>query len=170
MPAVLATVRSLPKAGFVAAVVASAALALWLQTPRLFRVYDPEFAAGVLELRQERRFTPLVASFSADVEALTIGVEDQSFIESDRIKAWIDFESTRPGGKSLPQWFDDQVQLFEQIQQPLLFCASARTRFDLDPNDAVHALWRGHVEPSYDLEAVDRRGLHGWVLRRRVPR
>jgi hypothetical protein len=170
VPAVLASMRSLPRASFVAAIVASAALALWLQTPRLVRVYDPEFAAGVLELRQQRRFTMLVASYSPDIEALSIGVEDQLFLESDTVKAWVDFESTKPKGKSLSQWFDEQLQLFEQMQQPLLICESARARWNLDPHEAVHSLWRGVIETNYDLEAVNRRGLHGWFLRRRPPR
>jgi len=167
VPAVCASMRSLPRAGFVAAAAASLALALWLQTPRLARAYDPEFAAGVLELRQERRFTLLVASYSPDIEALAIGVEDQFFVESDTIKAWVDFESTKPGGKTLSQWFDEQLLLFEQLQQPLLICKSALTRWNLDPHDAIHSLWSGVVETNYDLEAVDRRGLHGWFLRRR---
>jgi hypothetical protein len=173
VPAVLASMRALPRGLFVAAVAASALLALWLQAPRLVRAYDPEFAAGVRELRQERqerRFTMLVASYSTDIDALAIGVENQFFVESDTIKAWVDFESTKPDGKSLPQWFDEQVRVFEQIQQPLLICASARTRWGLDPHDAVHSLWPGHIETSYDLEAVDRRGLHGWFLRPRPPR
>ncbi|HEU4418861.1 MAG TPA: hypothetical protein VFT55_07970 [Planctomycetota bacterium] len=170
VPAVLASMRSLPRAGFVAAMAASTALALWLLAPRLVRAYDPEFAAGVLELRQERRFTMLVASCSTDIDALAIGVEDQLFLESDAVKAWVDFESPKPDGKSLPQWFDEQLRLFEQLQQPLLICASARTRWSLDPHEAVHSLWRSHVEANYDLEAVDRRGLHGWFLRPRPPR
>ena len=170
VPAILATMRSLPPPGFVAAVVASVVLALWMQAPRLRRVYDPEFAAGVLELRQERQFTLLVGSHSGDVEALTIGVEGQLFVDSDKLKAWVDFEATKPDGMSLAQWFDEQVGFFERLQHPLLICASARAMFDLYQNAAIRALWRGHIETSYILEVVDRRGLHAWFLRRREPR
>jgi hypothetical protein len=48
-----------------------------------------------------------------------------------------------------------------------VICKSALTRWNLDPHDAIHLLWSGVVETNYDLEAVDRRGLHGWFLRRR---
>ena len=169
VPAVLAAMAVSTRRTLLVAAVISAGVALWLQTPRLVRVYDPEFVAGLRELRAERGpVTLLVGSYSADMEALTIGAEDQLFVDSDKIKAWVDFESPKAGGKSLPQWFDEQVALFRAIGQPLLVCASARERMQLYQHDAINSLWRDHVEVVYDVEAIDRRGLHGWLLKPRA--
>lgn len=161
VPAVLAALHALPRRAFVAALVVSAALAVWLQSERLVRVYDPEFVVGLQELRAQRGpVTLLVGSFSSDMEALTIGAEDQLYVDSDKIKAWVDYG----GGVPLPQWFDAMVGALTAGSGPLFVCASARERLQRYPNADIQALWAGHVERAYAVEEVRQRGLHGWLL------
>lgn len=161
VPAVLAALHALPRRAFVAALVVSTALALWLQAPRLVRAYDPEFVVGLQELRAQRGpVTLLVGSFSSDMEALTIGAEDQLYVDSDKIKAWVDYGGSVP----LPQWFDAMVAALTAGSGPLFVCASARERLQRYPNADIQALWAGHVERAYTVEEVRQRGLHGWLL------
>jgi len=161
VPAVLAALHALTRRAFLVALAVSAALAVWLQAPRLARAYDPEFVVGLQELRAQRGpVTLLVASYSSDMEALTIGAEDQLYVDSDKIKAWVDYG----GGVSLPQWFDAMVAALTAGSGPLFVCASARERLQHYPNADIQALWSGHVERAYAVEEVRQRGLHGWLL------
>lgn len=161
VPAVLAALHALPRRAFLVAFFVSGALGVWLQAERLVRVYDPEFVVGLQELRAQRGpVTLLVASYSSDMEALTIGAEDQLYVDSDKIKAWVDYG----GGVPLPQWFDAMVAALTAGSGPLFVCASARERLQHYPNADIQALWAGHVERAYAVEEVRQRGLHGWLL------
>jgi hypothetical protein len=163
VPLVLLALHGLSRRAFVAGVVASAGLALCLQVGRLVPVFDPDFVTSVQALRAERGpLALIVGSHSTDMEALTIGLEDQLYIDSDKVQAWFG----DPLGLPLPQWFDAMTGVLAG-GRTLVVCASGREAFAQHGHAAVRALWDGHLVHAYTIEAIERPALRAWVL---VPR
>lgn len=163
VPAVLAALHTLPRRWFGAAVVLSLVLAVLLQAPRLTQIADATFVAGLHELTAERGpLVLLVGSYSDDMESLTILDEHQPYVDSDKIKAWVDYG--KPAGVPLPLWFDEMVRA---LGRPLFVCDSAYDRLQRYDDADIHALWPQHVATTYVVDRVERRGLRGYLLRKR---
>ncbi len=163
VPLVLASFHAVPRRVFAVGVVVSAGVAVALQCGRLERVYDPAFVTSVQALRAERGpLAMIVASRSADMEALTIGLDDQLYIDSDKVQAWIN----DPLGLTLPQWWDAMVAMLAG-GRTLVVCDSARLAFASHSHPEVRALWEGHVARTCTLVPIERPALRGWVVLRK---
>ncbi|MBZ0152095.1 MAG: hypothetical protein K8J09_11250 [Planctomycetes bacterium] len=163
VPAVLAALHTLPRWWFGGAVALSLVLAVLLQAPRLTQIADATFVAGLHELTTERGpVVLLVGSYSDDMESLTILDEHQPYVDSDKIKAWVDYG--KPAGVPLPLWFDEMVRA---LGRPLFVCDSAYDRLQRYDDADIHALWPQHVATTYVVERVERRGLGGYLLQKR---
>src|SRR5262245_34505786 len=68
----------------------------------------------------------------------------------------------------LTQCFDATIAAMGPASETWLVTAEAIQLFEQSPAEPVRNLWRVHVHDHYDLAPVQRPGLQGVILRRRL--